>query len=197
VGRADTGLGIGLSIAKAFVELHQGSISVASEGSGRGTTFQVRLPLTSWARPSQAHSVAQPSGTATRHQRVLIIDDNKDGADSLAMIIKLSGAAVEVAYDGETGLKAAAQFHPTVVVLDLGMPKLNGYETCRLLRQRSGSPASQPVIVALTGWSQQVDRRRTQAEGFDHHLVKPVEPSVLIDLLAAIPPSEMARNRLL
>jgi PAS domain S-box-containing protein len=170
------GLGIGLSLSRGLVELHGGSLEARSAGIGHGSTFVVRLPLleeTSASLEERPHPLTGALGP----RRVLVVDDNVDAADSLALLVQLEGHEVLTAYDGETALSKAASFRPHVVLLDLGMPGIDGYETARRMRaMRSGA---EMLLVAVTGWGQEDDRRRTAAAGFDHHLVKPLEVATL------------------
>jgi PAS domain S-box-containing protein len=180
ISRAQGGLGIGLALVRGLVELHGGRVEAHSEGPGRGSAFIVRLPLdlapTAAAGPAM---LAKAPGTA---RRILVVDDNQDAADSLGLLLETLGAAVRVVYDGPSALETVASFQPEVMLLDLGMPRMDGYETARRLRE---SPAGQDLLlIALTGWGQDEDRRRTKAAGFDHHLVKPVDFDSLQALLA-------------
>jgi PAS domain S-box-containing protein len=178
------GLGVGLSIVKRLVEMHGGSVEAHSEGYGMGSEFVIRLPVVLWVADDK-----QLEGTDRRvcppaRRRVLVVDDNRDAAVSLAMMLELMGSEVRTAHDGLDGVDVAAAFHPDVILLDIGMPKLNGYDTCRRIR---GQPwARGVVIVALTGWGQEEDKRRSQEAGFDSHLVKPIEPAALEKLLAEL-----------
>ncbi len=178
--RAQGGLGIGLSLVKGLVELHGGKVSAKSEGTDRGSEFLVELPL---VPPPHAEAASGDRETATPLQRrVLVADDNADSADSLAMYLELKGSEVQTAYDGEQALAEAERFRPSVMLLDLGMPRLNGYELCRRIR---ALPWGKGVfIVAMTGWGQDEDRRRTTEAGFDAHLVKPIDLPALMQLLA-------------
>ena len=178
------GMGIGLALARSLVELHAGTLTAKSDGVGRGSQFVVRLPLGLPAvaeRPPVAFEPAAETGAAWR---VLIADDSHDNANSLAELLRLSGHDVATAYDGEEALAVATGFQPRVILLDLGMPRLDGFETCRRLR---AMPSDQGlIIIALTGWGQSADREQTSAAGFDAHLVKPVDADdvlALIDLL--------------
>ncbi|HXT22784.1 MAG TPA: response regulator, partial [Thermoanaerobaculia bacterium] len=144
--------------------------------------FVVRLPLAS--PPAASAEPAADEARPLRSRRVLVVDDNRDSADSLALLLEMVGEEVAVAYDGEAALKTAETFQPEVVLLDLGLPKLNGFEAARRLRQREGG--TRPVLIALTGWGQEDDRRRSRDAGFDFHITKPVDFQVLKGLLARL-----------
>ncbi len=177
------GLGIGLTLARDLVELHGGSIEAHSEGLGRGSAFTVRLPITT-APPTAAPTVVEAPLIAPAPQRVLIADDNRDGAESLATLLLLAGHDVRVAFDGAAALAEAKAFQPTVALLDIGMPKLNGYDLARRIRQESWGNAVH--LVALTGWGQDSDRAQAISAGFDDHLVKPVAPEFITAMLVRI-----------
>jgi PAS domain S-box-containing protein len=184
IDRAAGGLGIGLTIAKRIVELHGGSLIARSEGVNMGSEFIIRLPL---RQPALGHSVgsgARVSAVAlgTTGNRVLVVDDNHDAADSLAMLIKLDGHEVEVVYSGADALSAFEQRPADVVVLDIGLPGMDGYEVAERLRGLAGDRSV--TLIALTGYGQDKDRARSQDSGFNHHLVKPVEYDSLRGLLA-------------
>jgi PAS domain S-box-containing protein len=180
--RAQGGLGIGLSIVKRLVEMHGGSVEAKSDGHGMGSEFVVRLPVVlSVAQPSDAD---EPAGGAAARRRVLVVDDNRDAAMSLAMMLKLMGSEVKTAHDGMEALDVAAVFRPDLVLLDIGMPRLNGHETARRIREQPW--AKNVVLVALTGWGQEEDRRRSEEAGFDSHMVKPIEPRALEKLLSRL-----------
>ena len=184
--RSQGGLGIGLSLAKALVEAMGGRIEAHSDGPGKGSRFDIHLPIAQQSS-SERPRADEEGRTRVGKRRFLIADDLKDSADSLAMMLKLLGHDVQTAYDGKAAVAAAESFRPDVAVLDLGMPKLNGYEACRQIRsQEWGKPI---CVIAVTGWGQDEDRRRTQAAGFDHHLVKPVEAGVLMSLIESLPKS--------
>ncbi|MFC7335546.1 PAS domain S-box protein [Haloferula chungangensis] len=180
--RAQGGLGIGLSLVKRLVELHDGSIKAHSEGLGKGAEFVVRLPVVSKAPADKADEGA-PERKSSK-LRILVVDDNRDGADSLAMMLGMMGNETQTAYDGEEAVAAAEKFRPQVILLDIGLPKLNGHEACRRIREMEGGDAI--VIIAQTGWGQEEDRERTSEAGFDHHLVKPLDPKKLLGLLKSI-----------
>ena len=185
--RSQGGLGIGLTLVKRLVEMHEGTIEARSDGHGKGSTFTVRLPLVD--APERAAGdggggvvVDELLVGVAQSRRILVVDDNKDSADSLALLLRLSGHTVEKAFDGGAAVAACAAFLPEVVLLDLGLPVLNGYEAAQRIRAAGGRP--RPFLVALTGWGQEEDRRRSRESGFDAHLVKPVDPAELLRLLA-------------
>ena len=179
--RTRGGLGIGLTIVKRLVELHGGQISVRSEGPGHGSEFIVRLPVLAEGNAT-APVAAKSNEAATKPRRILVTDDNRDAATSLALLLRHGGHAVEMAYDGRQAIEKAEVWRPDVMLLDLGMPEMNGYDVCRAIRQTAWGKDIQ--IVALTGWGQEQDRRNTREAGFDSHLVKPVDLAVLGDVLA-------------
>jgi PAS domain S-box-containing protein len=181
--RAQGGLGIGLSLVRGLVRLHGGTVEANSEGPGRGSEFVVRLPL-----PAQEpHGARMPSASppscngATVHLRVLIVDDNIDAAESLALLLDMVGHETRTAPDGPTALGTAFTFLPDVVLLDIGLPGMSGYDVARQLRQAPG--LSGVLLVAMTGWGQEDDQRRSREAGFDYHLVKPVDANALQQLL--------------
>jgi PAS domain S-box-containing protein len=175
------GLGIGLALSRRLVELHSGTIEARSEGLGRGSELIVRLPL---ARDAAAPEVPAEGlrPQAVPGRRILIADDDADNADALAMLLRLMGHSVEAARDGLEAVAAAERWRPEVVLLDIGMPGLDGYEACRRIREQPWG--RDLAIIALTGWGQEEDRRRTAEAGFDHHLVKPVDVPTLLRVLA-------------
>jgi PAS domain S-box-containing protein len=184
--RAQGGLGIGLSLVKGLVELHGGSVSATSEGAGRGSEFVVRLPIsatTPTADSRRSKGVEKPPTTPSR--RILVVDDNVDSADTLTQLLSILGHEVNTAYDGEAAVAAAEAMRPDVVLLDIGMPKLDGYEACRRIRKSEWG--KKMFLIALTGWGQAEDRIRTRDAGFNHHLVKPVDAATLMKLLASVP----------
>jgi PAS domain S-box-containing protein len=185
--KAQGGLGIGLTLVKNLVEMHGGTVEAHSEGPGEGSAFVVRLPLMARERRGPKDDAdgerRQEPGRASGH-RLLVVDDNRDAAVSLAMLLRLQGHEVRVAHDGPSALALAESFRPALVFLDLGMPGMDGCEVARRLRRRPG--LEKVVLAALTGWGQQEDRRRTAAAGFDRHLVKPPEPGALEELLAGL-----------
>ena len=176
--RSFGGLGIGLSLVRQLVDLHGGTIEARSAGMGRGSEFVVRLPARTGAASTPTPAGLTRSITA---QRVLVVDDNRDGAESLARLLRHLGYEVAAEYDGLTALERAKHFEPDVVVLDLGMPKVDGFQVCERLRAHTWK--RRPCIIALTGWGRENDLARTKNAGFDAHLVKPVSADVLIELL--------------
>ena len=181
--RARTGLGIGLSLARSLVEMHGGSLTAASEGKGKGSSFVVRLPLDR-SGSVRARSSAAVAPRIRERQRILVVDDNRDAADTLGGLLQVIGADVRVAYDGAAALEAIGAFRPSVVMLDLGMPGMDGYEVARRIRAQPGS--GDTTLIALTGWGQASDRQRTQQAGFHHHLVKPVDIGAMQAVLASL-----------
>src|SRR5262249_7468895 len=177
-GPDHSGLGIGLALARRLVEMHDGRIDARSEGTDLGSTFVIRVPM------SHRRVEAAPTGTDGRHlsSRVLIVDDNQDAANSMPLLDEALGGPAKTAYDPWTGLDALDEFRPEVVVLDIGMPGIDGYEMCQRIRLR---PADRHVVViALTGWGHPQDKQRALDAGFDAHLTKPVDPATFQELLA-------------
>jgi PAS domain S-box-containing protein len=179
--RAAAGLGIGLTLVQSLVGMHGGTVEVSSAGIGCGSEFIVRLPLADKASEPVA---AAAEIALARHElrRILVVDDNRDSADSLALLLRLAGHETATAYDGLQAVEAATRFRPDVILLDIGLPRINGLEAARRIRQLQAD--RRPMIVALTGWGQDADRRASQEAGFDAHLVKPVDDATLARLLA-------------
>jgi CheY-like chemotaxis protein/two-component sensor histidine kinase len=182
--RAQGGLGIGLTLVRSLVEMHGGMVTAHSAGPGRGSEFVVRLPLA--PRDNDPEPAA---GQGERHEtvaaprrRILVVEDNVDSARTLGMLLEIMGHEVRVAHDGESALEAAPGFAPQVVLCDIGLPGMDGYEVARRLRALPGLRGA--VLVAQTGWGQEEDRRRAASAGYDHHLVKPIDPDALNELLA-------------
>jgi CheY-like chemotaxis protein/anti-sigma regulatory factor (Ser/Thr protein kinase) len=194
--RTQEGLGIGLALARALAGLHGGEIEAQSEGPGRGSRFVVRLPAApeglGSAAPAVSLATAAPGSIrlpepAAPARRVLVADDNPDLVDSLATLLRLSGFEVETARDGLEAVAAALRFRPSLILLDLGMPRLDGYSACRRIRELPGGQSI--AILAQTGWGQEEDRQRSLDAGFDGHLIKPVDPMALIRIAMDSPPS--------
>ncbi|HEY1861318.1 MAG TPA: PAS domain S-box protein, partial [Gemmataceae bacterium] len=181
--RSADGLGIGLMLVKSLVEMHGGTVEVHSAGVGEGSEFVVRLPILVETRePAPPEPTISKPTTATA-RRILVVDDNRDSATSLAMLLKMTGNETHTAYDGLEAVDAAATFRPDVVLLDIGLPKLNGYEACRRIREQ---PCGKGVVlIALTGWGQEEERRKAKEAGFDGHLVKPLDLAALQAMLGA------------
>lgn len=172
------GLGIGLALVKGLVELHGGRVEAHSPGIGRGSEFVVTLPrsVVPLPPPDDVHTTPEPA-THVAHHRVLIADDNRDGADTLATFLRLSGHEVQVAYNGDQALQMAAMHRPDACVLDIGMPGLTGFEVAERIRREAWG--RDMLLVAVTGWGQEKDKAMAQASGFDHHLTKPIDPDSL------------------
>jgi signal transduction histidine kinase/DNA-binding response OmpR family regulator len=180
--RSDGGLGIGLTLVRRLVEMHGGSVQVFSAGPNQGSEFVVRLPALTGPLPVSANGVSHHPGKHPSH-RVLVVDDNVDVADSLVLVLRGAGHEVQVAHDGSAALATAETFGPEVVLLDIGLPEMNGYEVARRLRERLAG--KNMLLVALTGYGQKEDQRRSHEAGFDQHLVKPVDPEGLLGMLAS------------
>jgi PAS domain S-box-containing protein len=185
--RAQGGLGIGLTLVRTLVELHGGTVQVQSEGPGRGSEFVVRLPLTAdiAVAPAPERELAADSPSIAR--RVLVVDDNQDAVQSLSLLLQFSGHESAIAMDGVEAVAMAESFRPEIILLDIGLPRLNGYEAARRIREQPWG--KDMVLVALTGWGQDEDRKLSNEAGFDRHLVKPVDHDALLRLLAELPSS--------
>jgi signal transduction histidine kinase/ActR/RegA family two-component response regulator len=187
--RSQGGLGIGLSLVRGLVEVHGGKVEARSAGIGMGSEFVVRLPVVD----APVHAAVEPSGDGDKShvgpkRRILVVDDNRDAADSMAMMLQMMGHETHTAYDGLEALQTAAGFRPVVVLLDIGLPKINGYEVARHMREQPWGKGV--ALIALTGWGQEEDKRRALEAGFDHHLTKPVQAAALEKLLAIIYPGQ-------
>jgi signal transduction histidine kinase len=175
------GLGIGLALAKGVVELHGGRIEVASAGMGKGSRFTVRLPGIARTVAATGSTGAHRKCVPSANKRILLADDNRDAAESLAIILRLEGHEVDLAHDGASALRSFESMRPDVALLDIGMPGASGYDVARQIRSRP--EGGNVLLIAITGWAQDSDRAQSRAAGFDHHLTKPVEPETLIGLL--------------
>ncbi len=184
LARSQGGLGIGLSLAKQLVGMHCGRIEAHSDGQGKGSEFVVHLPIVLHASEALPAGGNEKPVAAKSSLRILIVDDNRDGANSLAMMLRVMGNEIRTAYDGEEAVSATVDFQPDVILLDIGLPKLNGYEACRRIREQSDG--RRVLIIAQTGWGQEEDHQRSQEAGFDHHLVKPVDARTLTTLLSEL-----------
>ena len=177
--KSQGGLGIGLTLVRTLVEMHGGQVEAHSRGPGQGSEFVVRLPLST--THSVAHELSEPSTSVLPNRRVLVVDDNRDAAESLGMLLKLLGVEVRVVNDGPAAIETVSAYRPAVVLLDIGMPGMDGYEVARRIRKK---PEGRDVLlIALTGWGQEEDRRRTSDAGFDHHLLKPADLTALKSIL--------------
>jgi CheY-like chemotaxis protein len=191
--RSRDGLGIGLTLVKTLVDLHGGSVEARSDGPGRGSEFTVRLPIMAASPDALPAPVAAASAAVSVSRRVLIVDDSEDGAESLSMLLRLAGHQTWKAHDGLEAFQAAKRIRPDVVLLDIGLPRMNGYEACRKIRNEPWG--KDLVLVALTGWGQEEDRLQSREAGFDAHLVKPVDLDVLLEFLSSPPPTRNARSQ--
>jgi PAS domain S-box-containing protein len=185
IERSTGGLGIGLALVKGLVEMHDGTVTAASEGPGKGSTFTVKLPALGAHTKSLATAPSDEGKSAAGpRRRILVADDNRDSASSMAMLLKMRGNEVATAHDGAEAVDLAEKFRPEVILMDVGMPKLNGYDATRRIREQQLDPP--PVIIALTGWGQEGDRVLSKEAGCDGHLVKPVNLPDLEKLLAEL-----------
>src|SRR4029077_7662459 len=176
------GLGIGLTLVRQLTELHGGTVEARSEGIGHGSEFIVTLPVI--VTPAASAIAPAAPGPVPTPLSILVADDNQDAAESLALLLELSGHQVHAVFDGEAAIGAAEELLPDVALLDIGMPKADGYEVARRIRDHAWG--KQIYLVALTGWGQPADKRQAEEAGFDAHLVKPVPPEMLDRLLAAL-----------
>lgn len=192
MGRAQGGLGIGLSLVRRLAELHGGNATAASPGAGLGSTFTVRLPLLATATAAPAIPAAPGIAASSHRFRVLVVDDNVDAADTLAAVLDMMGHATQVAHDGAQALALTPQFLPDVIFLDIGLPGMSGYDVARALRQTAAG--ANVVLVALTGWGAENDRSQSSAAGFDHHLTKPANLLAIGELLASLSTSNKSND---
>jgi CheY-like chemotaxis protein len=182
--RTHGGLGIGLTLVKRLVEMHGGSVEARSEGKDKGSEFIVRVPAV--VDPANRERVVmEPDDAIPKgHRRILIVDDNELSANSLSILLGMAGNETRTAYDGAEAVRVAEKFRPDVVLLDLGLPMMDGYETCTRIRQQPWG--KDILVVALTGWGQAEDRRRSTEAGFDRHIVKPADPVELMKMVAEL-----------
>jgi signal transduction histidine kinase/CheY-like chemotaxis protein len=181
-GEAPTGLGIGLSLARQFAEMHGGTLHATSEGLGRGSEFVLALPVVLEGQQPAAPVEAAAPAVSGKARKVLVVDDNVDAANTLGGLLGMDGFTVTTVYDGVAAVAAAQAHRPDIVVMDIGMPGMDGYEAARLIRQQPGNEKA--VLIALTGWGQSADKSRAGLAGFNHHLVKPVDYDSLVSCLA-------------
>jgi CheY-like chemotaxis protein len=190
--RSEGGLGIGLALAKGLVELHGGTIEARSAGTERGSEFIITLPLRT-QQVRQTRSPPRPGPERALRRRVLIADDNRDAAESLAMLLQMEGHEVTVVHDGREAVTAFEKMRPDAALLDIGMPGLNGYEIARIIRR---APHGRDVtLVAVTGWGQDNDKAQATEAGFNHHFTKPVEPDAITALLSQPSHTTLANDK--
>jgi CheY-like chemotaxis protein len=181
--RAQGGLGVGLTLVRRLVEMHGGKVEAHSAGPNRGSEFVVHLPALAEQEALEAANNQTADNSNGPPRRILVVDDNADAAESMGLLLRIAGHDVRIAHDGVAGLAAAQESLPDVVLLDIGLPGIDGYEVARRMRAQPGS--EKVLLVALTGYGQEEDLRKSREAGFDHHLVKPVDPTSLSALLAA------------
>ncbi|HEU5153206.1 MAG TPA: ATP-binding protein, partial [Gemmatimonadales bacterium] len=191
--RRHGGLGIGLTLVKRLVEMHGGSVDARSEGKDKGSEFTIRVPALVDPVKADPETAQNHDSLPRSHRRILVVDDNELSANSLSILLGMAGNETRTAYGGPEALEMAEKFHPHVVLLDLGLPTMDGYETCVRLREQPGG--KDVLIVALTGWGQAEDRRRSSEAGFDRHIVKPADPVELMKMVAELEAAkEQARS---
>jgi CheY-like chemotaxis protein len=183
--RPGTGLGVGLALVKTLTELHAGTVDVSSAGIGQGSEFIVRLPILIESAAATPRAVPAAPAVAAQALRILVVDDNRDAADMLALFLRLGGHEAHTVHDGVAAVEATTRLQPDLVLLDICLPGVNGYEAARRIRKQHKQSGG-PVLVALSGWGQDQDRRRSEEAGFDAHLVKPVDESDLCTILANV-----------
>jgi CheY-like chemotaxis protein len=185
IERSTGGLGIGLALVKGLVEIHGGTVEVASAGQGKGSAFTVRLPvMEEWPESAGEARPEESRRNSGGERRILVVDDNRDSATSMAMMLELMGNEVQTAHDGIKAVEMAEAFRPQAILMDVGMPKRNGYDATRRIREKPWG--QKMIIIALTGWGQDMDRAQSKAAGCDGHLVKPVHLPDLEKLLAEL-----------
>jgi CheY-like chemotaxis protein len=187
LNRPQAGLGIGLHLVKRLVEMHGGAIAVDSDGPGRGSRFIVRLPaLPASTTIDVPHAALPPPPPRPAHRRrILVVDDNVDNAESLFYLLEMEGHEVHIAHDGRKAVTESERLRPDAVLLDLGLPIVDGFDACRTIRAQPWG--RQILLIAITGWGQDIDRRRSAEAGFDHHLVKPVDVRAITKILTDAP----------
>ena len=183
VGAIGGGLGVGLTVVRQIVEMHGGTVDGYSAGLDQGSEFVVTLPLLQYVAPEAGAGEKAEVTSARKSFRVVVIDDNVDANDSLRMLLQMAGHEVSAAYDGAAALSLVQASRPQIVLCDIGLPNLDGYAVVTKLREQMKE--AMPLMIAITGWGKDTDRERALAAGFDHHLVKPVEPEVLLQMIAA------------
>ncbi|MEJ5990334.1 response regulator [Ramlibacter sp. PS3R-8] len=182
ISRSRGGLGIGLSLTRKLVQMHGGNVTAMSDGPGKGSVFVVRLPLVAASPAPETPTHHASPAAAAGGLRILVADDNRDAAETMSVLLEVMGHEVRRAHDGQAAVETVADFDPQLVLLDIGMPKLNGYDACKAIRQRDAGAAR--TLVAVTGWGQPQDLKSSSDAGFDHHLVKPVDIETLAQLIA-------------
>jgi CheY-like chemotaxis protein len=189
--RSQGGLGIGLNLSQRLVDMHGGTIAAKSEGAGHGSTFTIELPLAPAATRAKLPLASETAHAHSTPLRILVVDDNIDAADSMAMLLQFGGHETRIANDGVQAVSTAEAFRPDVILLDIGLPRMNGHEAAAEIRRQPW--AEHTALIAMSGWGQDADRQRSREAGFDHHLVKPVDHNVLKHLLAAVEPAQSQR----
>jgi two-component system CheB/CheR fusion protein len=185
--RTQGGLGVGLTLVRRMVEMHGGTVEAVSEGPGQGSTFTIRLPRHGGERETPIAAASHPAkltAVVNHPLRILVVDDNIDAAESLALLLDLTGHQVRTAHTGPEALALMPEFQPHAVLLDIGLPGMDGHEVAQQIRSRQDLTGA--LLIAVTGYGQDADRRRSAEAGFQHHLVKPIDPAELQNLLAAI-----------
>jgi CheY-like chemotaxis protein len=180
--RSQSGLGIGLTLVKRLTEMHGGTIEARSAGEGKGSEFIVRLPTLKKPAGDSERTKGEFESAAGR--TIIVVDDNRDSAESLAMLLEISGNKAFMAHDGVEAIEAIKKHRPDVVLLDIGLPRMDGHEVCRYVREQPWG--KNIVVIALTGWGQEDDRRKSEEAGFNGHLVKPVDYDKLLELLSEL-----------